>query len=245
MKYELVKEGDYFRIVALKDIDSIGIKKGDLGGLVTNEYTLSKVDDSWIFEDSIVEGEVSVSGNSLIIDSDIKGIGSIFACTIVSSDISICNLFQSKVLHSYLTNVNASNSFLFRSEIYETSSLNSQIYHSKIEYSNVYDSDVKECVVKKDSKIHNSYAYKCDIEQSDIYLSNLCEAVLINNIISNGKIYIFNNTLYTYTCNKIDNSFIVKSNISMSNLDNCHIICSDICRDIADIKIINQNDYKK
>jgi len=245
MKYELVKEGDYFRIVALKDIDSIGIKKGDLGGLVKNEYTLSKVDDSWIFEDSIVEGEVSVSGNSLIIDSDIKGIGSIFACTIVSSNISICNLFQSKVLHSYLTNVNASNSFLFRSEIYETSSLNSQIYHSKIEYSNVYDSDVKECVVKKDSKIHNSYAYKCDIEQYDICLSNLCEAVLINNIIFNSKIYIFNNTLYTHTCNKIDNSFIVKSNISMSNLDNCHIICSDICRDIADIKIINQNDYKK
>ncbi len=50
-KYELIKEKDYYRIKALKDFQLITgevIRKGDFGGLVEGEHTLSQEGNCWI-----------------------------------------------------------------------------------------------------------------------------------------------------------------------------------------------------
>lgn len=45
-KYELIAEGDLFRLRAVKDF--AGVKAGDLGGLVSGEHNLSQEGTCWI-----------------------------------------------------------------------------------------------------------------------------------------------------------------------------------------------------
>jgi len=61
MKYELIKlepghkfydTGVNYQIRALKDIESMGIRKGDLGGYVNDKDNLSQEGNCWIFNDS-------------------------------------------------------------------------------------------------------------------------------------------------------------------------------------------------
>ncbi|MCB0801774.1 MAG: hypothetical protein KDB74_01635, partial [Flavobacteriales bacterium] len=69
-KYELTDETIEFegrklyRIKALKDIPSIGVKAGDLGGFVESEYNLSQERDCWIFDDAKAKDKSYVCDNS-------------------------------------------------------------------------------------------------------------------------------------------------------------------------------------
>lgn len=59
------------RIKALKDIPVIGVKKGDLGGCVSNATSLSHSGSSWIFEGGFVVGNVIVEGDAIVGDGAI------------------------------------------------------------------------------------------------------------------------------------------------------------------------------
>ncbi len=72
-KYELIKEKDYYRIKALKDLQLITgeiVKKGDLGGLVSGEHNLSHEGNCWI------EFEARAFGDSKVIDNAVLKEGS-------------------------------------------------------------------------------------------------------------------------------------------------------------------------
>ena len=78
-KYELVHSDKplYYRVKALKDFSDV--KKGDLGGYVRNEVTLSQYGKSWVYDDAEIQGDclimedAVVKGNALVSDSNIMG----------------------------------------------------------------------------------------------------------------------------------------------------------------------------
>lgn len=91
-KYEILPEpiaapnGEVcHRIKALKDIPVIGVKKGDLGGCVSNATSLSHSGSSWIFEGGFVVG------NAIVEDDAIVGNGALVGDTAcISGTAAIC-----------------------------------------------------------------------------------------------------------------------------------------------------------
>ena len=61
-KYELIREGKLFRIIALKDFGFI--KKGELGGLIEKESNLSQKNECWVYKNAEVTGNALVYGNA-------------------------------------------------------------------------------------------------------------------------------------------------------------------------------------
>lgn len=79
-KYEILSElivapnGEVcHRIKALKDIPVIGVKKGDLGGCVSNATSLSHSGSSWIFEGGFVVGNAIVEDDAIVGDGALVG----------------------------------------------------------------------------------------------------------------------------------------------------------------------------
>ena len=64
-KYDLIREGNLFRIIALKDFGFI--KKGELGGLIEKESNLNQKNECWIHENAKVLGNAEVSGNAQVL----------------------------------------------------------------------------------------------------------------------------------------------------------------------------------
>lgn len=69
-KYELVeKEGNLYRIRALKDFDCVDgtkVKTGDIGGLIQSENNLSQEGNCWVAEYATVSGKAQVFDNAKI-----------------------------------------------------------------------------------------------------------------------------------------------------------------------------------
>ena len=69
-KYKMIKEGDFFRIKALKSFSTI--KKGDLGGLIQKQSNLSITGNAWVsyhatvFQNAKVSGNATISGKAII-----------------------------------------------------------------------------------------------------------------------------------------------------------------------------------
>lgn len=79
-KYEILPEpiaapnGEVcYRIKALKDIPVVGVKKGDLGGCVSNATSLSHSGSSWIFEGGFVVGNAIVEDDAIVGDGALVG----------------------------------------------------------------------------------------------------------------------------------------------------------------------------
>lgn len=79
-KYEILPEpiaapnGEVcHRIKALEDIPVIGVKKGDLGGCVSNATSLSHSGSSWIFEGGFVVGNAIVEDDAIVGDGALVG----------------------------------------------------------------------------------------------------------------------------------------------------------------------------
>jgi len=66
-KYEMIKEGNLYRIKALKDFGSI--KKGYLGGLIEKESNLSQEGNCWVYKRAKVSSNAKVSGNAEVYHS--------------------------------------------------------------------------------------------------------------------------------------------------------------------------------
>jgi hypothetical protein len=65
IKYEMVGEGGLYRIKALKSFG--GIKKGEIGGLISNEKNLSHSGNAWVFSNAKVLGDAVVADNAKIL----------------------------------------------------------------------------------------------------------------------------------------------------------------------------------
>ena len=70
-KYELTKETKTLidgtvlhRIRALIDIPKLGVKAGELGGLIEKENNLSQDGDAWVYGDAKVYGDAEVYGKA-------------------------------------------------------------------------------------------------------------------------------------------------------------------------------------
>lgn len=48
------------QIMAMRDIPSMNIKKGDLGGFIETEYNLAQTDNSWLGTGVVVKNQVRV-----------------------------------------------------------------------------------------------------------------------------------------------------------------------------------------
>ena len=74
-KYEILPEevsgpdgGSYCQIRALRDIPEIDVGKGDLGGFVSSQTSLSHSGNSWVFEGGYIGGSAIVEGDAIVGD---------------------------------------------------------------------------------------------------------------------------------------------------------------------------------
>ena len=81
-KYDLIKEGKLFRIIALKDFN--GVKKGELGGVVENRSNLDQQGNCWLYENAKVLGNALVYGNA-----EVSGNAKVFGNALVSGDAEV------------------------------------------------------------------------------------------------------------------------------------------------------------
>lgn len=72
-KYEILPEevsgpdgGSYCQIRALRDIPEIDVGKGDLGGFVSSQTSLSHSGNSWVFEGGYIGANAIVEGNAIV-----------------------------------------------------------------------------------------------------------------------------------------------------------------------------------
>ena len=94
-KYKLVKEGDLFRIIALRDFGNI--QKGDRGGLIEKESNLSHNDNCWVYDnarvydDALVYGNARVCGNARICgNAEVYGDAEVCGDAEVYGDAEVC-----------------------------------------------------------------------------------------------------------------------------------------------------------
>ena len=72
IKYELTDETKNIngitlhRIRALRDIPSVGVKSGDLGGWIKEEHNLCQNGDAWVYGDAEVYGYARVCGDARV-----------------------------------------------------------------------------------------------------------------------------------------------------------------------------------
>ena len=96
-KYELTDETKNFcgitlhRIRALRDIPSVKVKSGDLGGWIEKESNLSQDGDAWVYGDAKVCGNAEVSGNAMVFDdAEVSGDAEVYGNAIVSGNATVC-----------------------------------------------------------------------------------------------------------------------------------------------------------
>ena len=88
-KYDLIREGKLFRIIALKDFN--GVRKGYFGGVVENRNNLGQQGDCWIHENAKVTGNAKVYGNAYVLGNtqatkEVITFGNIFDYDITITD---------------------------------------------------------------------------------------------------------------------------------------------------------------
>lgn len=91
----------YRRVVASKHIPSLSVKIGDIGGLISDDSTLSQLGDCWISYDSVVErnsrieGDSYIQAGSVVVDSEVNGKSRIsnsnVTCSNIGKDSAIIN----------------------------------------------------------------------------------------------------------------------------------------------------------
>jgi hypothetical protein len=116
-KFELVPEGDMFRVVALRDVKCHGVTAGARGGLIARQDGLAQKGDCWIEEnvivlegarvygdayvygDSVLEGSVTVSGKAYVSSCQLRSRGRDRGITVSEdANVSSCNVAGSAKL---------------------------------------------------------------------------------------------------------------------------------------------------
>jgi len=86
-KYEILETG---RIRALVDIETLGVKVGDIGGFVETEYNLSHEGNCWISDNARVVGHSRVMRDALVHENaEILGESCITDYALIGGDVVI------------------------------------------------------------------------------------------------------------------------------------------------------------
>jgi len=98
-KYEFVgkKVGGFSRIKALKDFSNV--KRGDLGGWLEREDSLSQYGKAWVFGDARVSGDAEVFG-----DAKVSGDAEVYGNDILTSKPQVITGLTFQILCSYKDN---------------------------------------------------------------------------------------------------------------------------------------------
>lgn len=144
-KYKFIKKEefngkDYLRIQSVIDIPSIGVKAGDLGGLICADSWLAQDGECWVDQDSIVDSS-KIKGNVFIEDSKI-------VCSCVEGKGII---IRSNILYSNCHDFSSTNSTIHNQTIYpcyyfsNSRLMNKRVLYPKdsAEYYWVIDEDLK------------------------------------------------------------------------------------------------------
>ena len=83
-KYELVQEGNLYRIIALRDFSNV--EKGEKGGLVQSEDNLSHEGDCWVSDNAIIFGTAQISDNAVISGNARVGKAWVFDNAVISGN---------------------------------------------------------------------------------------------------------------------------------------------------------------
>ena len=132
-KYDLIKEGKLFRIIALKDFN--GVKKGELGGLIEKESNLSQKNECWVYknakviENARVWGDAEVSGNALV-----SGDATVYSTAYVSGNAKVYG--NARIIDKSKVTGNA--------KVYSTAHVsgNTQATKEVITFGNIFDYDI-------------------------------------------------------------------------------------------------------
>lgn len=96
-KYEILPEevsgpdgGGYCQIRALRDIPEIDVSKGDLGGFVSSQTSLSHNGNSWVFEGGYIGDSAIVEGDAIVGDGAVvTGIAHVKDSAVICRDVVV------------------------------------------------------------------------------------------------------------------------------------------------------------
>lgn len=128
-----------FRIKALIDIPTLGVKEGDLGGFVQSELSVSHQGNCWIADNSFIEACSTITGNALVKDNS-----TIYQKSTISGDAIIQR--QSGINSSRIAN----NAIISNSAIEN----NSNIEHQ----TKIINSEVNQCMISGSTVLRGSTA---------------------------------------------------------------------------------------
>ncbi|UNY39855.1 glucosamine N-acyltransferase [Bacillus phage vB_BauM_KLEB27-3] len=174
-----------FRIVALKDIPSIGVVKGERGGLVHSEYNLSQDGDCWIYYSACVYDQARVSEDAQIEDSaQVFEHACIYGSSIVSDNTIVCGhskVYESAVISDF-ARVSGNAKINGNAQIYH----NAHVYGDAIvsKYAEVYGSSV----VHENAYISGNAEIDDSTVRGDVHVSG--DAYLFDNTIISGNVVI-------------------------------------------------------
>jgi hypothetical protein len=98
-KYEMIPEGAFYRIRALRDFGNV--KVGEMGGFIEKEYNLSHEGNCWIYGDACVSGDARIYGNAMVFgnakvydDAEVFDYACVSGDARVLSDAKVCSNFH-------------------------------------------------------------------------------------------------------------------------------------------------------
>lgn len=169
-KYKIV-EG---RVVALRNIPSLDIKVGDIGGKVSNEYSLAQSGECWVDYHSEIHDTSKVSGNTFVMKSTIKEGSTVSGnAIVVGSDLMNSHasgnsrLHESTLEHSSVSgNAHPTQSTLIRSRLSGNASAESSTITKVVASGNasVVNSVISDMILSGNKHINGINSKEVDVE---------------------------------------------------------------------------------
>lgn len=155
------------QLIALRDFGDV--KAGDRGGYIGKNVNLDKTDESWIYPDSVVIGNYSISGNSIIKSSTIDERSNLYY-----------HITESTIIDSIIINTSVEVCVLNNAEIKDSNMLYSSIVSDVL----AEDLEDEEYLIS----IYNCIVSNSFIIQKEYGLS-LVECIIKESVLSNNSTY--------------------------------------------------------
>ncbi|UNY39866.1 glucosamine N-acyltransferase [Bacillus phage vB_BauM_KLEB27-3] len=253
MKYKLKDQHTFYngrklhRIEALKDIDTMNVLKGDLGGFVESENNLSQEGDCWIFHDAMVYHNARVYENASVFhDAKVFDDAKVFGKSIISDD---ANIFGSAQINK-LSYVSGQAKVYDNAIVTDYSNIrsdaevfgNAKIFHSHIEVgSKIFgNATLKNRSYIRESKISSNQTFKgIYLNNAQILHENQCSIIYLKFLDEYLYSYIKRNQI-TYTLNNTN----YNSREFIAYIKNNSSPYYDHRRELLDIITLNEIKFK-
>lgn len=240
MKYELTKnkitidDCELFQIRAAKNFNDV--KKGDLGGWISKDSTLSHEDDSWVYPKSKVYENSRIVGDSkiyssIVIDSNVCfsnmsnsqiKCSNVFRSDFVNADLHASPIYQSTIVNSDITvsdllSCNVNSTRIVLSSLVNCSAFS--LLNFEGQYSMMTELDLHEISRSFTNFISESKLIGCELNLCEITHSNLVNKIIYEAII-NHKTLIENEwqgSIFRECCDSCLDRLIIKVSDQIKN----------------------------